>query len=59
MLRIDSPLFISILLLSSTLIGCISESDVDSDDVADKIDNCPEIFNPEQLDYDSDEVCDL
>ncbi len=59
MLRIDFPLFISILLLSSTLIGCISESDVDSDDVADKIDNCPEIFNPEQLDYDSDEVGDL
>ena len=45
--------------MSSTLIGCLSESDVDSDDISDKKDNCPDIFNPNQLDYDSDEIGDL
>ena len=59
MLRTGFNLLISILLFSSSLTGCISESDVDSDDVADKKDNCPDIFNPEQLDYDEDEVGDL
>ena len=59
MLRTSFNLLISILLFSSSLTGCISESDVDSDDVADKKDNCPDIFNPEQLDYDEDEVGDL
>jgi len=58
-LRTSFNLLISILLFSSSLTGCISESDVDSDDVADKKDNCPDIFNPEQLDYDEDEVGDL
>jgi len=57
--RTGFNLLISILLFSSSLTGCISESDVDSDDVADKKDNCPDIFNPEQLDYDEDEVGDL
>ena len=59
MFRTGFNLLISILLFSSSLTGCISESDVDSDDVADKKDNCPDIFNPEQLDYDEDEVGDL
>ena len=59
MSRIGFNLLISFLLFSSTLTGCISESDVDSDGVADKKDNCPDIFNPEQLDYDEDEVGDL
>ena len=59
MSRVGFNLLISFLLFSSSLTGCISESDVDSDDVADKKDNCPDIFNPEQLDYDEDEVGDL
>ena len=52
-------LLVAFLLISSTLIGCLSESDVDSDDISDKKDNCPDIFNPNQLDYDSDEIGDL
>ena len=59
MSRVGFNLLISFLLFSSSLTGCISESDVDSDGVADKKDNCPDIFNPEQLDYDEDEVGDL
>ena len=59
MMRAGVNFFISVLLFSSSLVGCISESDIDSDGISDKVDNCPEIFNPEQLDFDDDKVGDL
>ena len=59
MMRAGVNFLISVLLFSSSLVGCISESDIDSDGISDKVDNCPEIFNPEQLDFDDDKVGDL
>ena len=47
------------LLLSSLFIGCVGESDVDSDNIADKKDNCVDVFNPDQLDFDGDNIGDL
>ena len=47
MMRAGVNFLISVLFFSSSLVGCISESDIDSDGISDKVDNCPEIFNPE------------
>jgi|TARA_B110000438_G_scaffold160462_1_gene153696 predicted dienelactone hydrolase len=40
-------------------VGCIGKSDMDSDNVMDDVDNCIEIFNSNQLNYDNDEFGDL
>ena len=45
--------------LSSLFIGCLGASDIDSDNIADKKDNCVDVFNPEQLDFDGDKIGDL
>lgn len=47
------------LLLSSLFIGCVGESDIDSDNITDGKDNCVDVFNPDQLDYDGDKIGDL
>ncbi len=52
-------LLMSMLFLSSSVVGCVSTSDVDLDEIEDSKDNCPDIFNPEQLDFDSDKIGDL
>ena len=59
MMKASVFFLISVLLFSSSLVGCISESDIDSDGISDKMDNCPDFFNPEQLDFDDDKVGDL
>ena len=59
MMKASVIFLISVLLFSSSLVGCISESDIDSDGISDKVDNCPDFFNPEQLDFDDDKVGDL
>ena len=35
---------------------CSSNQDVDADGVDDNVDNCPGVYNPEQLDEDKDEL---
>jgi predicted dienelactone hydrolase len=47
------------LFLSSLFIGCVGESDIDSDNITDSKDNCVDVFNPDQLDYDGDKIGDL
>jgi predicted dienelactone hydrolase len=47
------------LLLSGLFIGCLGESDTDSDNISDSKDNCVNVFNPDQLDYDEDKIGDL
>jgi len=39
--------------------ACIGERDLDSDGVADAVDNCPGIPNPSQADFDGDGIGDL
>tara|TARA_B100000900_G_scaffold265912_1_gene226868 strand:- start:940 stop:2400 length:1461 start_codon:yes stop_codon:yes gene_type:complete len=58
-MRPNFALLMSLFFLSSSLIGCLSKSDIDSDSVIDIDDNCPEIFNPDQLDFDKDKLGDL
>ena len=45
--------------LSSLFVGCVGTSDIDSDNIADKKDNCVDVFNPDQLDFDGDKIGDL
>ena len=59
MFRVGTSTIITFLFVSSIFIGCIGEPDIDSDNVSDKKDNCVEVFNPDQLDYDGDNVGDL
>jgi hypothetical protein len=47
------------LFLSSLFIGCVGASDIDSDNIADEKDNCVDVFNPNQLDFDGDKIGDL
>ena len=47
------------LFVSSIFIGCVGEPDIDSDSISDKKVNCVDVFNPDQLDYDGDNVGDL
>ncbi|MDH4034320.1 MAG: right-handed parallel beta-helix repeat-containing protein, partial [candidate division Zixibacteria bacterium] len=39
--------------------GCNSPADTDSDGIADIMDNCPEVYNPDQTDIDLDGIGDL
>jgi len=50
------PLLVSTILMSQS---AIADSDQDEDGIADTLDNCPLISNPEQLDYDLDSVGDI
>ena len=56
MFRVGTSTIITFLFVSSIFIGCIGEPDIDSDNVSDKKDNCVEVFNPDQLDYDGDNL---
>ena len=59
MSKSDLVSLIILILLSNILVGCIAEPDLDSDGISDNNDNCREIFNSEQLNYDNDEFGDL
>jgi len=50
---------ITLVFLLNIIAGCISESDIDLDNISDVDDNCIEIFNPNQLNNDADEFGDL
>ena len=49
-------IIMSVLFISSTFIGCVGEPDIDSDNISDKNENCLDIFNPDQLDFDGDGI---
>jgi hypothetical protein len=43
---------ICLIFLSNIVAGCISESDIDLDNINDNDDNCIDVFNPSQLNND-------
>ena len=50
---------ICLIFLSNIVAGCISESDIDLDNINDNDDNCIDVFNPSQLNNDDDEFGNL
>ena len=47
---------ITIILLSNTIAGCLEAPDIDSDGIDDSTDNCVDIYNKHQSDYDDDGI---
>ena len=47
---------LTIILLSNAIAGCLNSPDIDSDGIEDSNDNCIDIFNENQADYDDDGI---